>query len=100
MFYCNHEPLEHQFTTVNIHVRMYLCMYTFTLSSLPPSSSSKKAKQEVEKEEKVAVDSSPSATAVEGSIPPDAELWTHLQFARNEVQSCPSAKEKLERLGR
>ena len=46
------------------------------------------------------VDSSSSATEVEGSIPPDTELWTHLQFVRNEVQGCPSTKEQLERLGR
>ena len=54
----------------------------------------------MEKEEKVVVDSSSSATEVEGSIPPDTELWTHLQFVRNEVQGCSSTKEQLERLGR
>ena len=55
----------------------------------------------MEKEEKVVVvDSSSSATEVEGNVPPDTELWTHLQFVRNEVQGCPSTKEQLERLGR
>lgn len=68
--------------------------------SPPPCDCRKKVKQESEKEEKVTVESSASVTAVDGSVPPDAELWTHLQFVQNEVQGCPSTREQLEKLGR